>query len=184
MESGDPSRARISLSREIRYGWMACLIGTAAMDAVVILENAMTGQPVDTSFVLFGQLVGGVIAGFFIHILFGSALGIAFGIAISRIDALRIDSTAKGLKVGIAAGLITIPMGCVPFAVAVGVPITTMIPFVTVPHLVWGIVMGWLNGSIPCVLRVNVQCPDSLSTLIAFKVAQTRADLPGDASSL
>lgn len=44
-----------SPSREIRYGWMACLIGTAAMDAVVILENSITGQPLDTSFVLFGS---------------------------------------------------------------------------------------------------------------------------------
>jgi len=77
-----------------------------------------------------------------LHIFFDSALGIIFGIAISRIDALRIDSTAKGLKVGIAAGLITIPMGCVPFALAVGVPTTTMTPFVTTPHLVWGTVMG------------------------------------------
>ena len=45
----------VSLSRGIRYGWMACLIGTAAMDAVVIFENALTGQPLDTSFVLFGS---------------------------------------------------------------------------------------------------------------------------------
>ena len=45
----------VSLSREIRYGWMVCLIGTAAMDAVVIFENALTGQPLDTSFVLFGS---------------------------------------------------------------------------------------------------------------------------------
>jgi len=34
-----------SLSREIRYRWIACLIGAAAMVTVVILENAMTGQP-------------------------------------------------------------------------------------------------------------------------------------------
>jgi hypothetical protein len=137
----------ISLSREIRYGWIACLIGTVAMDAVVMLEYIITGQPLDTSFFLFGQLVGGgVITGFILHILFGSALGIIFGFAISRFDALRIDSAAKGLKVGILAGLITIPMGCVPFALAVGVPITTMIPFVTIPHLVWGIVLGWLTN--------------------------------------
>ena len=117
------------------------------MDALVILENAMTGQPLDTSFVLFSRLVGGgVIVGFILYILFGSALGIIFGTAITRIDALRIDSAAKGLKVGIAAGLITIPMGCVPFAIAVGIPIKTMIPFVTAPHLVWGTVMGWLTN--------------------------------------
>lgn len=33
-----------------------------------------------------------------------------------------------------------------PFAILVGVPLTTMIPFVTTPHLVWGLVMGRLMG--------------------------------------
>lgn len=39
-------------------------------------------------------------------------------------------------------GLITIPLGCVPFAVIAGVPLTVMLPFVFIPHIVWGLVMG------------------------------------------
>ena len=42
-------------TRDVVTEEMACLIGTAAMDAVVILENSITGQPLDTSFVLFGS---------------------------------------------------------------------------------------------------------------------------------
>ena len=114
------------------------------MDLIVILEFFITGQPLNTSFVLYGQLIGeGAIVGFLLHLLFGSTLGLIFGILISRFDAFHIDSMSKGLKVGVMAGLVTIPLGCIPFALVVGVPLTTMIPFVTMPHLVWGLVMGW-----------------------------------------
>ena len=42
-------------TRDVVTEEMVCPIGTAAMDAVVILKNAMTGQPLDTSFVLFSS---------------------------------------------------------------------------------------------------------------------------------
>lgn len=137
----------LTVSRGIRYGLISCLIGTAAMDITVIIEFFITGQPLDTSFVLYGQLIGeGVMVGFLLHLLFGSILGLMFGILISRFDAFHIDSVRKGLKVGVLAGLVTIPLGCIPFALVVGVPLTTMIPFVTMPHLVWGLVMGWFTN--------------------------------------
>lgn len=86
-----------------------------------------------------------------LHVLFGTMLAILFGVTVSQFDAFRIDSVRKGLWDGVLAGLITIPLGCVPFAILVGVPLTTMIPFVTTPHLVWGLVMGYflvdLNAS-------------------------------------
>jgi len=59
----------------------------------------------------------------FLHLLLGSVLGIFFGILISRFDAFRIDSMGKGLMVGVMAGLVTIPLGCIPFALVVGVPL-------------------------------------------------------------
>ena len=83
--------------------------------------------------------------GVFLHLLFGSVLGLLYGILISSFDVFRIESMSKGLKVGVMAGLITIPLGCIPFALVVGVSLTTMIPFVTMPHLVWGLVMGWFT---------------------------------------
>jgi riboflavin transporter FmnP len=59
---------------------------------------------------------------------------------------LRIDSVGKGIWVGVAAGLITIPLGCIPFALIVGVPLFQMISMVTLPHLAWGLVLGYLTG--------------------------------------
>jgi len=37
-----------------------------------------------------------------------------------------------------------VPLGCVPFALVTSVPLTYMIPFVTLPHLTWGAVMGYV----------------------------------------
>jgi uncharacterized membrane protein YagU involved in acid resistance len=122
------------------------MIGTLVMDIVVIIEYIITGEPLNTSFVLYGALIGaGVWIGFVLHVLFGSALGILFGLLISRFDLLRIDSMGKGLWVGLVAGLITIPLGCIPFALIVGVPLLQMISMVTVPHLVWGLALGSLT---------------------------------------
>jgi hypothetical protein len=71
------------------------------MDLVVILEYFITGQPLNTSFVLFGQLIGGgVMVGIFLHLLFGSILGLLYGALISNFDAFSIDSMSKGLKGG------------------------------------------------------------------------------------
>jgi hypothetical protein len=43
-------------------------------------------------------------------------------------------------------GLITIPGGCVPFAIITGVPIAQMVGFSTIPHLVYGVVLGSVVG--------------------------------------
>jgi uncharacterized membrane protein YagU involved in acid resistance len=135
------------LSKEVRSSWIACIIGTIAMDMVVMIEYFLTDTPLNTSFVLYGALIrAGVWAGFVLHFLFGSILGIIFGLLISRFAVLSINSTRKGLKVGLAAGLITIPLGCIPFALIVGVPLLQMISMVTLPHIVWGIVLGALTS--------------------------------------
>jgi hypothetical protein len=134
-------------SREVKSSWVACMIGTLVMDIVVVIEYIITGESLNTSFVLYGALVGaGVWTGFVLHILFGSALGIVFGLLISRFDLLRIDSIGRGIWVGLAAGLVTIPLGCIPFALIVGVPLLQMISMVTVPHIVWGLVLGGVTG--------------------------------------
>ncbi len=53
-------------------------------------------------------------------------------------------SLGKGMKMGIMWGLVTIPLGCVPFALVTSVPLTSMTLFVTLPHLTWGSVRGYI----------------------------------------
>ena len=105
----------VSFSREMRFGLIGSLVGTVVMDIVLFLEYHLSGQPLTTSFMLFGSLVGGGAGeGVVLHLLFGSVLGLLFGISMSQFDALRINSVGKGLKVGVMAGLATIPLGWCP----------------------------------------------------------------------
>lgn len=48
------------------------------------------------------------------------------------------------MKMGIIEGLVTFHLGCAPFTLVTSVPLTRMIPFVTIPHLTWGSVMGYV----------------------------------------
>ena len=135
------------ISREVRYGLFSCLLGTAFMDLVLVIQFYLTGQPLDTSLLLYGSIIGGgIVEGVVMHVLFGTGLGILYGLSITRFDSLRIDSMGKGMKIGIMWGLVTIPLGCVPFALVTSVPLTEMIPFVTLPHLTWGSVMGYVSS--------------------------------------
>lgn len=80
------------------------------------------------------------------HLVMGSLLGLVFGVAVYRVDFLRIDTFWKGVWLGVLAGLVTIPFGCVPFAAVTGVPILFMVGFSFIPHLVWGAVLGVVAG--------------------------------------
>jgi ethanolamine transporter EutH len=59
---------------------------------------------------------------------------------------LNIESVRKGVWLGVLAGLVTIPLGCVPVAIVTGVPIIEMVSFSFIPHLVWGTVLGVIAG--------------------------------------
>jgi hypothetical protein len=134
-------------SRAIKFGLIGSLAGTIAMDLVMVVESLIIGQPVGVFFSLIGSVVGGgALVGAVVHLLTGSSLGLIFGLAIGRVRLLNIGSVGKGVWLGVLAGLVTIPLGCVPFALITGVPIIDMVRFSFIPHLVWGAVMGVVAG--------------------------------------
>jgi hypothetical protein len=67
-------------------------------------------------------------------------------VLVVQISKYKIDSVKKGLMVGIAAGALTIPLGCIPLAIWLGQPILDVIAFSLVPHFVWGMVLGATLG--------------------------------------
>lgn len=81
--------------------------------------------------------------GILVHNLVGLTGGIVFSLLVLTIKALRIDSMRKGIALGIAAGAVTIPLGCIPLAIWLDQPILDVIAFSFLPHLVWGTVLGW-----------------------------------------
>ncbi len=136
-----------SFTRVVTYGVLGSLAGTIAMDVVIVAESLMIGEPVTSYLTLIGSVLGGgAPLGMMMHLVMGSLLGLVFGVAVHWVDLLRIHTFWKGVWLGVLAGLVTIPLGCVPFAVATGVPIAFMVTFSFIPHLVWGAALGIVAG--------------------------------------
>lgn len=136
-----------TLTRGIGLGVVGSLAGMIVMDFVLIGEFSMMGLPAGTYLALIGSVFGGGVAlGVVLHLLMGSLLGLLFSMAVLSVDALRIDSVGRGVGLGVLAGVVTIPLLCVPFAIISGVPIARLVSFSTVPHLVWGAVLGIVTG--------------------------------------
>ena len=132
------------LLKGVGFGIIGGLVGTILMDIVMMVTFLIAGQPADTFFSMVGEKFGyGTLVGILVHNLVGITGGIVFSIMVVTIKALRIQSMRKGLALGIAAGAVTIPLGCIPLAIWLNQPILDVIAFSTLPHLVWGTVLGW-----------------------------------------
>ena len=144
-ESQSPEAA--TSSKAIKFGLIGSLAGTIAMDLVMVVESLIAGQPVDGFVAVIGSAVGGgTLVGVVAHLLMGSLLGLLFGTAIYQVRFLKVESVRKGVWLGVLAGLVTIPLGCVPVALVTGVSIIEMVSFSFIPHLVWGAVLGVIAG--------------------------------------
>jgi len=126
--------SNIALTRGIGIGVIGSLAGTLVMDLVVVGELSMMGLPALT----YLDLIGSVL-------LIGSFLGLVFSVPVLKVNALRIDTVRKGVVLGFLAGLVSISF-CVPFAILISEPIAEVLSFMTIPHLVWGTVLGVVAG--------------------------------------
>lgn len=130
--------------RGLLIGVVGGLLGTILMDIVMIVTFLAVGESADFFFTMVGKKLGdGAIIGVAIHNMIGMSGGFIFATFVLNVPRLRIDSTRKGLLLGVGAGAITIPLGCIPLAIWLGEPIVPVIAFSLLPHLVWGTVLGW-----------------------------------------
>jgi hypothetical protein len=138
---------RRSVLGGMAFGIAGGVIGTVLMDIVMMLTFLIADQPVTAFFSMVGEKLGyGVLAGVAAHNLVGLTGGLVFSLLVLFVAPLRIDSRRRGLLLGIGAGALTIPLGCIPLAIWLGQPITVVISFSVLPHLVWGAVLGWIVG--------------------------------------
>jgi hypothetical protein len=145
----------VSISRAIKFGLIGSLAGTIAMDLIMVVESLIIGQAAYGFVTLIGSAVGGgTLTGVVVHLLTGTSLGLFFGIGVAKVRFFTIESVRKGVWLGLLTGLVTIPFGCVPFAILVSVPIIEMVSFSSIPHLAWGAVLGLIAGyTMPSGLR-------------------------------
>jgi hypothetical protein len=133
--------------RGIEFGLVGGVVGTILMDIVMVATFLMVGEPGDAFFTMVGEKFGGgAVIGIALHNVVGLTGGFVFALSVLSIPRLRIESRWKGLTLGITAGAITIPVGCIPLAIWLGKPILIVIAFSALPHMVWGTVLGLTVG--------------------------------------
>jgi hypothetical protein len=164
MEEGlqHDSRAKDAMGSAARakgpvLGLVAGLVATIVIDLILIGFLLFTGQPADSGFAVIGDttagflslfgidVVGGVLPGVVWHYLIGLALGIIFGAAVTRFDALRLDSMKKGVGLGILyAEIISVPLLVLPPIILKWSASDTaaLLRFYFVMHAIWGILLG------------------------------------------
>jgi hypothetical protein len=92
---------------------------------------------------MVGERLGdGAVLGIMLHDVIGMTGGIIFALLVLKIDALALTTINRGILLGVVAGAITIPLGCIPLAIWLGESILIVVAFSLVPHLVWGTVLG------------------------------------------
>lgn len=137
-----------NLLSSIQLGLLGGFIATILMDIVMFIEFFLMKQKITTNYAVIGSAVGGgVWLGLILHFIIGPTLGLIFGVIVSSFKSLHIDTLKKGVILGTLAGIITIPLGCVPTAILSKVPILDLVSFSAIPHLVWGSALGYIVGS-------------------------------------
>ena len=101
--------AHVTLARGIGWGLLGGLVGTMAMDAILMGGLSAVGLPAFTCFSLIGStatrffsilgvgIAGGVPLGVAAHYMLGPVIGALYGAAVAQIDALRVDTLKQAL---------------------------------------------------------------------------------------
>ncbi len=139
------------------FGLIAGVVGTVVIDLIMMGFLLFTGQPADAGFAVIGDTTaglfslfridaaGGVPPGLVWHYLIGIALGVIFGSAVTRVDALRLTSMKKGVGLGILyTEFISMPILIMPPIILRWAATATaqLFGFYLVMHAIWGILLG------------------------------------------
>jgi hypothetical protein len=145
------------LTKALVFGAVAGLVATVVIDLITMAVLPLMGLPATGGFVTIGDTAagffrlvgitvsGGVALGVVLHYLIGIALGVLFGAAVTRFDALRLTSTKRALGLGILyTELISLPILVMPPIILnwAASDAVTWFGFSLVMHAIWGAVLG------------------------------------------
>ena len=138
-------------------GLVASLVANIVIDLIMMGYLLFRGQPADGGFAVIGDtaagffsllgidVAGGVLLGLVWHYLIGFALGVIFGAAVTRIDALRLNSMKKGVGLGLLyTEVISLPILVLPPIILKWTASETaeLLGFYLIMHAMWGIILG------------------------------------------
>jgi hypothetical protein len=133
------------------------LVATVVIDLIMMVYLLVRGQSADNGFAVIGDttagffallgmdVAGGVPAGLVWHYVIGLALGVIFGAAVTRIDALHLNSMRKAVGLGILyAEVISAPILVMPPIILKWTASATaqLLGFYCVMHAIWGMLLG------------------------------------------
>lgn len=159
---GHASRAALcpnnaTRARGMVVGSFGGLVGTMVMDLVLMGALSAVGLPALTCFSIVGntvarflsilgiEMAGGVPLGVATHYLIGPLIGAIFGVTVTQIDALRVDSVKKGVVLAVLyVEILSQPiLATTPILLKMTTPETLQwFGGSFVMHLMWGIVLG------------------------------------------
>ena len=108
-----------SLKREVLYVVAGAIIGAITMILPRTVYEFITGQPYNTSWIIFGHVIGvyssyAATAGFIIHLITAVSIGIVVGIFLYKTNILNISKPINGFIYGVFAGTIIFVVWAIP----------------------------------------------------------------------
>ena len=151
------------VSKALEAGVAGGLVGALVM-AGLALMMPVNGQPF---FVAAAMVMGvgsmAVLAGWMLHLVTGLVMGSIFGVAITRVNALRVTNVKRGLAWGLGAGALVWVIFFLPLMMASGMAnmlgsaLMTMMLGSFAAHLIYGLILGGIVGVIlPRAIPVTV----------------------------
>ena len=146
-----------TFTKGIIWGLIGGFVGTIIMDLVIVGFFMVAGMPIDLIYSFIGDVAqsfflrigidvpGGVPLGAFFHFFLGLALGGLFGVIVSQIRALRLESIKKGILLGILYIEIASQPILVTAPLLVKMTSSDILQWYglsTVMHLIYGIILG------------------------------------------
>ena len=146
-----------TLASGIAWGLIGGLVATMVMDLVLMGALSAAGLPIFTCFSIVGntmarlfsmlgiELAGGIPLGAAAHNLIGPIIGAIFGVAVTRIDALRLTTLKKAIVLAVLyVEIVSQPiLATTPILLKMTGPETWQwfgISFLM--HMIWGVVLG------------------------------------------
>ncbi len=146
-----------TLKKAMVWGLIGGLVGTIIMDLVIVGFFYIVGMPIGLIYSFIGvvtgnffsrigiNISGGVLLGALVHFFLGLGLGGLFGMIVSKVSALRVDT----LKKGVLLGILYIEIASQPILVTAPLLVKMTAPEVlqwyglsTAMHLIYGMILG------------------------------------------
>jgi hypothetical protein len=150
-----------NLIGDIGFGLIGGVVGTIAMDLVMLGVFALMGMPADTFFSFIGAAAGGFLSmidvtvrgivalGAAIHYFLGPFLGLVFSLGVARVGALRVDTMKRAVALGVlyteVVSILLLAPGVIILRMAAS-EIVQLFGLALVFHLVYGAFLGGVVG--------------------------------------